>query len=117
MTAVAEGTAMTMVPYGKRNFLRFVLIISKYIYLESQKNYYTFYLIGKFGISVQLSQMFLFVFLFTAAAGASSDHRSVGRSDRNDCPGRKRETISAAHCRERKYGRCRMLFLIGRRED
>jgi len=46
-----------------------VLIISKYIYLESLKNYYTFYLLEKFGISVQLSQVFLFVFLFATAAG------------------------------------------------
>ncbi len=46
-----------------------VLIISKYIYLESLKNYYTFYLLEKFDISVQLSQVFLFVFLFATAAG------------------------------------------------
>ena len=46
-----------------------VLIISKYIYLESLKNYYTFYLIEKFGVSVQLSQVFLFVFLAATAAG------------------------------------------------
>lgn len=46
-----------------------VLIISKYIYLESLKNYYTFYLIEKFGVSVQFSQVCLFVFLFATAAG------------------------------------------------
>ena len=46
-----------------------VLIISKYIYLESLKNYYTFYLIEKFDVSIQFSQVCLFVFLFATAAG------------------------------------------------
>lgn len=46
-----------------------VLIISKYIYLESLKSYYTFYLIEKFDVSVQISQVCLFVFLFATAAG------------------------------------------------
>lgn len=46
-----------------------VLIISKYIYLESLRSYYTFYLIDKFGITVQASQICLFVFLFATAAG------------------------------------------------
>jgi len=45
------------------------LIFSKYFYLISLTNYYTFYLIGKFGVSVQASQVYLFVFLFAVAAG------------------------------------------------
>jgi MFS transporter, FSR family, fosmidomycin resistance protein len=45
------------------------LIFSKYIYLTSLSNYYTFYLIGKFGVSVQHSQFYLFAFLFAIAAG------------------------------------------------
>jgi FSR family fosmidomycin resistance protein-like MFS transporter len=45
------------------------LIFSKYFYLISLTNYYTFYLINKFGISVQASQVDLFVFLFAVAAG------------------------------------------------
>jgi len=45
------------------------LIFSKYFYLISLTNYYTFYLIGKFGLSVQASQVYLFVFLFAVAAG------------------------------------------------
>jgi MFS transporter, FSR family, fosmidomycin resistance protein len=45
------------------------LIFSKYIYLTSLSNYYTFYLIAKFGVSVQQSQYFLFAFLFAIAAG------------------------------------------------
>jgi FSR family fosmidomycin resistance protein-like MFS transporter len=46
-----------------------VLIFSKYIYLVSLTNYYTFYLIHRFGVSVQSSQYFLFLFLFAVAAG------------------------------------------------
>jgi MFS transporter, FSR family, fosmidomycin resistance protein len=46
-----------------------VLIFSKYFYLASMTNYYTFYLIDRFGVSVQRAQIFLFVFLFAVAAG------------------------------------------------
>jgi FSR family fosmidomycin resistance protein-like MFS transporter len=46
-----------------------VLVFSKYIYLVSITSYYTFYLIHKFQVSVQSSQIYLFVFLFAVAAG------------------------------------------------
>lgn len=46
-----------------------VLIFSKFIYLASMTNYYTFYLIEKFGVSVQSSQLYLFIFLFAVAVG------------------------------------------------
>nr|WP_314263244.1 MFS transporter [uncultured Moellerella sp.] len=46
-----------------------VLIFSKYFYLTSISSYYTFYLIDKFGVSVQNAQIHLFVFLFAVAAG------------------------------------------------
>jgi FSR family fosmidomycin resistance protein-like MFS transporter len=45
------------------------LIFSKYIYLASLTNYYTFYLIEKFDVSVQQSQIMLFVFLIATAIG------------------------------------------------
>lgn len=45
------------------------LIFSKYFYLVSLTNYYTFYLIDKFGVGVQASQIYLFIFLFAVAAG------------------------------------------------
>ncbi len=45
------------------------LIFSKYIYLTSMTTYYTFYVIHKFGVSVQDSQVYLFIFLFSIAAG------------------------------------------------
>lgn len=46
-----------------------VLIFSKFVYTASLSSYYTFYLIGKFGLSVQTAQLYLFAFLFAAAAG------------------------------------------------
>ena len=45
------------------------LIFSKYFYLASLNSYYTFYLINRFGISVQNAQIHLFVFLGAVAAG------------------------------------------------
>jgi FSR family fosmidomycin resistance protein-like MFS transporter len=47
-----------------------LLIFSKYFYLASLSSYYTFYLIHKFGVSVQSAQVYLFVFLFAVAAGS-----------------------------------------------
>ncbi|MBB6237216.1 FSR family fosmidomycin resistance protein-like MFS transporter [Pedobacter sp. AK013] len=46
-----------------------LLIFSKYFYMASLTNYFTFYLIDKFHVSVQTSQIYLFVFLFSVAAG------------------------------------------------
>jgi FSR family fosmidomycin resistance protein-like MFS transporter len=46
-----------------------VLIFSKYFYLACISNYYTFYLIDKFRVSIQTSQLYLFIFLFAVAAG------------------------------------------------
>lgn len=47
----------------------FILMFSKFIYLVSLKSYYTFYLISKFHVSTQTSQIYLFVFLFAVAIG------------------------------------------------
>jgi len=46
-----------------------VLIFSKYIYLVSISSYFTFYLIHRFGVSVQSAQLHLFGFLAAVAAG------------------------------------------------
>jgi FSR family fosmidomycin resistance protein-like MFS transporter len=46
-----------------------VLVFSKNVYLASISSYYTFYLIEKFGVSVQSAQLHLFVFLGAVAAG------------------------------------------------
>lgn len=45
------------------------LMFSKFFYLASMTNYYTFYLIQKFGVTVPQSQIYLFVFLFAVAVG------------------------------------------------
>src|SRR5690349_16712748 len=45
------------------------LIFSKYFYLVSLTNYYTFYLMHKFHVSVQNAQLHLFAFLGAVAAG------------------------------------------------
>lgn len=46
-----------------------VLMFAKFVYIASFTNYFTFYLMERFGLSVQLSQMFLFIFLAAVAAG------------------------------------------------
>ena len=60
------------VPRGQVPFVLAILLclmFSKFFYLASMTNYYTFYLIHKFGVTVQQSQIYLFVFLFAVAGG------------------------------------------------
>lgn len=47
-----------------------ILLFSKNAYSSSFSSFYTFYLIGKFNVSVQTSQVMLFLFLAASAAGA-----------------------------------------------
>lgn len=71
--ARATSPAQSTGPLPRR--VRFALVIlgllifSKYFYLASLTNYYTFYLIHKFHLSVQGAQFHLFLFLFAAAVG------------------------------------------------
>ncbi len=46
-----------------------VLLLSKNAYTASFTSYYTFYLIERFGVTVQLSQIMLFVYLVVGAVG------------------------------------------------
>ncbi len=46
-----------------------LLIFSKYFYIAGLSSFYTFFLIEKFGVSVQRAQLYLFVFLFASALG------------------------------------------------
>ncbi|HEY0335005.1 MAG TPA: MFS transporter [Stenotrophomonas sp.] len=46
-----------------------VLIFSKYFYIAGLSSYYTFYLMHKFGVSMQSAQLHLFGFLLASAAG------------------------------------------------
>src|SRR5258708_6527149 len=45
------------------------LVFSKSFYTTSLNSYYTFYLIEKFGVSVERAQIYLFVFLAAVAVG------------------------------------------------
>lgn len=45
------------------------LIFSKYFYMAGMTSYFTFFLIDKFHVSVQQSQLYLFAFLAAVAAG------------------------------------------------
>jgi FSR family fosmidomycin resistance protein-like MFS transporter len=71
-TAGLSGPLNPSIPRRKVIFaltILLVLIFSKYFYMASMSSYYTFYLMDKFHVSVQSSQMHLFIFLFSVAAG------------------------------------------------
>src|SRR5260370_29826188 len=46
------------------------LLFSKQLYVSSLSSYYIFYLIDKFGVSTQVAQLYLFIFLAANAVGA-----------------------------------------------
>jgi FSR family fosmidomycin resistance protein-like MFS transporter len=46
-----------------------VLVFSKYFYLAGLGSFYTFYLMERFGLTVQSAQLHLFAFLFASAVG------------------------------------------------
>jgi len=46
-----------------------ILIFSKYFYMAGMTSYFTFYLIEKFNVSIQHSQLYLFAFLAAVAGG------------------------------------------------
>lgn len=50
-------------------FILGVLVFSKYFYIASMTNYFTFFLMDKFSVSVQGAQYCLFAFLAASAAG------------------------------------------------
>jgi FSR family fosmidomycin resistance protein-like MFS transporter len=51
-------------------FVLFMLMFSKSAYTASLTSYYTFYMIDRFDVTVQTSQLLLFVFLIAQVAGA-----------------------------------------------
>ena len=63
------GTGLTRRQVGMALTVLLVLMFSKFFYLASLTSYYTFYLIDRFGVSVQNAQLHLFLFLGAAAAG------------------------------------------------
>jgi FSR family fosmidomycin resistance protein-like MFS transporter len=61
-------------PYPRRVVLGaitvlLVLIFSKYFYVAGISSFYTFYLMDRFGLTVQSAQLHLFFFLFASAVG------------------------------------------------
>jgi MFS transporter, FSR family, fosmidomycin resistance protein len=65
------GTASALPPAKVKLSLAILvaLVFSKNVYLASLTSFYTFYLIQKFGLSVQSAQIHLFILLGAAAAG------------------------------------------------
>jgi FSR family fosmidomycin resistance protein-like MFS transporter len=69
-----RNTAAAAAPYSSRVVLGaiavlLVLIFSKYFYVAGISSFYTFYLMERFGLTVQSAQLHLFVFLFASAVG------------------------------------------------
>jgi FSR family fosmidomycin resistance protein-like MFS transporter len=69
-----ENNAEEFIPLPRRQVIAAIavlvaLVFSKYFYLASLSSYYTFYLIAKFHVSVESSQLHLFAFLAAVAAG------------------------------------------------
>jgi FSR family fosmidomycin resistance protein-like MFS transporter len=67
-------TEEEFVPLSKRKIkisigILLLLIFSKFFYMTSMSSYFTFYLMHKFGLSIQDSQFHLFLFLSSVAAG------------------------------------------------
>ena len=69
VTAMAEGHGLPKAKVAWSVVILLILIFSKYFYLASITSYFTFYLINKFSVSIQTSQVHLFIFLFAVAAG------------------------------------------------
>ncbi len=65
-TAIRRPAGAVVVPF----VILMILLFSKNAYSQSFTSFYTFFLIQRFGVSVQTSQMLLFLFLASAAAGA-----------------------------------------------
>ncbi|QKS01368.1 MFS transporter [Sphingomonas sp. CL5.1] len=72
LRAGGKGASAADLPAGhaRRGILILLaLIFSKYVYLASLTSYYTFYLIHRFGVSVENAQLHLFAFLTAVAVG------------------------------------------------
>ncbi len=70
--APAETAAVSALPRSRIAGAVLILLgltFSKHIYLAGMSSFYTFFLIQKFGVSIETAQVFLFVFLGAVAAG------------------------------------------------
>jgi MFS transporter, FSR family, fosmidomycin resistance protein len=64
-----EAPALSRRKIGWSIAVLLMLVFSKSFYTSSLSSYYTFYLISKFGVSVESAQLYLFVFLAAVALG------------------------------------------------
>jgi FSR family fosmidomycin resistance protein-like MFS transporter len=69
VTELTKGHGLTKVKVAWSVVILLILIFSKYFYMASITSYFTFYLMHKFNVSIQASQVHLFLFLFAVAAG------------------------------------------------
>ena len=67
--AVAAAAPLPRSTVVRAMVVLMALVFSKYFYMASLNTYYTFYLMERFGLTRQSSQLYLFVFLFAVAAG------------------------------------------------
>ena len=67
--AVSHGAGLSRGRIALTVAVLVVLLFSKFFYVASLGTYYTFYLIHTFGVSVQTSQILLFLFLGAFALG------------------------------------------------
>ena len=67
--AVVGGVELGAREVGTALAVLAVLIFSKFLYVSSLTTFYTFYVMERFGVSVQGAQLLLFVFLVASAAG------------------------------------------------
>src|SRR5687768_17412418 len=65
----AEGRALSPARVRFALTVLIVLLVSKFVYLSSLTSYYTFYLIDRFGLSVDSAQLHLFAFLCAIGVG------------------------------------------------
>jgi FSR family fosmidomycin resistance protein-like MFS transporter len=69
VSAVTKGHGLSEAKVAWSVVILLVLIFSKYFYMASITSYFTFYLMHKFNVSIQTSQVHLFLFLFGVATG------------------------------------------------
>ncbi|MBP1991413.1 MFS transporter [Paenibacillus eucommiae] len=67
--AVQHSGGLTKRQIGFAIAILIMLVFSKNVYISSITSFYSFYLIGDYGVTVQHAQLFLFAFLAASAAG------------------------------------------------
>ena len=70
MRPLQENDVFHAIAHPGRRAILVLLMFSKSAYSASLSSYYTFYLIGTFAVSVQVSQLLLFLFLVAQAVGS-----------------------------------------------